>query len=151
MLRTPTFAVLALAVAAVGARGQEEDRNVFHHGDQLPWTEVRNGVRTAPLFGNPGAEGELFAFRLEASDGFEMAPHTHPVAEHMTVLTGRFFVGVGETFDRDTAVEYGPGSYVVIAAGVPAYMWVEGPTVVQVHGRGPLTTDFVTPPGGTRR
>ena len=66
----------------------------------------------------------------------------------MTVLSGNFFVGIGETWDREAATAYGPGSYLAIAAGVPAYMWVEEETVVQVHGVGPLATEFITPPEG---
>jgi len=137
--------ILAFVLAAHPAAGQTGD-NVFHPADAIPWGPAANGVRTAPLYGDPSAVGDPFTFRLEASDGFEMAPHTHPVAEHMTVLSGRFFVGVGKTFDRTRATGYGPGSYVMIAAGVPAYMWTEGPTVVQVHGIGPLVTEFVDPP-----
>lgn len=129
-----------------GGSMQEPSANVLYEGAALPWSEPSGGVRSAALYGSPQAEGEDFTFRLEVPDGFEMAPHTHPVAEHMTVLSGRFFVGVGETFDREAAVAYGPGSYVVIAAEVPAYMWAEGPTVVQVHGTGPLITNFLTPP-----
>lgn len=142
-----SFRILAVAsaVTAQAAAGQAGE-NVFHPGDAVPWGAEANGVRTAALYGDPRAEGESFTFRIEASDGFEMAPHTHPVAEHMTVLSGRFFVGLGETFDRSHATEYGPGSYVVVAAGIPAYMWTEGLTVVQVHGVGPLVTEFLDPP-----
>ena len=31
---------------------------------------------------------------------------------------------------------------------VPAYMWAEEETVIQLHGVGPLRTDFVTPGEG---
>ena len=94
------------------------------------------------------ADGEVFAFRLEVQPGFELGPHTHPVTEHMTVLSGRFFVGMGETMDKETGTAYGPGSYIAIAANVPAYMWVEEETIVQVHGVGPFSTQPVTPPQG---
>ena len=124
------------------------EENVFHEGDALPWGEPSNGMRYLALYGQSGAEGEAFVFRLEVQPGFELGPHTHPITEHMTVLSGNFFVGIGETLDREAATAYGPGSYLAIAAGVPAYMWVEEETVVQVHGVGPLTTDFITPPEG---
>ncbi|NIM50507.1 MAG: hypothetical protein GTO22_14865 [Gemmatimonadales bacterium] len=61
----------------------------------------------------------------------------------MTVMSGRFYVGIGEKMDRPAAREYGPGSYVVVAADVPAYMFAVGETVVQVHGFGPMTTTLV--------
>jgi len=124
------------------------DQNIFHQGDALPWGEPSNGMQYLALYGDSGAEGRSFVFRLKVQTGFELGPHTHPITEHMTVLSGRFFVGIGETLDREAATAYGPGSYLAIAAGVPAYMWAEGETVVQVHGVGPLATEFITPPEG---
>jgi len=118
---------------------------VFHRGDSLDWEDYGDGMRILSLYGQPSEPGASFAFRLEVDDDFEMPPHTHPVAEHMTVLSGRFFVGLGETMDRTAAAEYGPNSYIVVPAGTPAFMWTEGKTVVQVHGVGPFTTEFVDP------
>ena len=132
------------------AHAQDTAGNVFHDGESLPWGELSNGVRMLPLYGDPSADGELFAFRLEVHPGFNMGPHTHPVTEHMTVLSGRFFVGLGETMDKEAARAYGPGSYIAIAADEPAYMWVEEVTVVQVHGVGPFSTEFVEPPDSPR-
>ena len=140
--------VLAALVTASPAHAQDADGNVFHDGDSLPWGEPNDGVRFLPLYGDMSADGEVFAFRLEVQPGFELGPHTHPVTEHMTVLSGRFFVGMGETMDKETGTAYGPGSYIAIAANVAAYMWVEEETVVQVHGVGPFSTQPVTPPQG---
>ena len=56
---------------------------------------------------------------------------------------GRFFLGVGERMDREAAKAYGPGSYIANGPGVPAYMWVEEVTVVQIHGVGPFKTEEV--------
>ncbi len=122
------------------------EESVFHLGGALPWGEPSGGTRVLPLYGSATAQGRAFAFRLEVQPGFEMGPHTHPITEHLTVLSGEFWVGIGETMDRDAATAYGPGSYLAIAAGVPAYMWADEETVVQVHGVGPLTTDFIAPP-----
>lgn len=136
-------AILALATAPIHA--QDTAGNVIHDGASLPWSELNNGVRMLSLYGDPAVAGEQFVFRLEVHPGFAMGPHTHPVTEHMTVLSGRFFVGLGETMDRSAAKGYGPGSYIAVAADAPAYMWVEEVTVVQVHGVGPFTTEFVEP------
>ena len=146
-----TTSTLLLLIALVGAapvQAQDADGNVFHDGDALPWGDPNDGVRFLPLYGDYSADGEVFAFRLEVQPGFELGPHTHPVTEHMTVLSGRFFVGMGETMDKEAGTAYGPGSYIAIAANVPAYMWAEEETVVQVHGVGPFSTQPVTPPQG---
>ena len=136
--------LIGLLAGATAARGQQagadSSSNVLLEGSALPWIDAGDGVKIARLYGNSQEPGQPFAFRLIVPDGFEMGPHTHPVAEHMTVISGKFFVGIGRTLDRDAAQEFGPGSYVVIAADVPAYMWAVGETVVQVHGIGPLET-----------
>ncbi len=141
-----TLALSAFCIPAT-ARAQDTAGNIFHQGDAIPWGEPEDGVRYVALFGDMGTEGRSFVFRLEVQPGFELRPHTHPVTEHLTVLSGRFYVGLGETMDKEDATAYGPGSYIVIAAGVPAYMWAEEETVIQVHGVGPMTTEFVAPPG----
>ncbi len=146
-----TLAVLLTAFAAAltavpPLQAQDADGSVFHRGDSLPWGEPANGMRVLSLYGDPYQEGESFAFRLEVQSGFEMGPHTHPITEHLTVLSGRFFVGIGETMDREAATGYGPGSYLAIEAGVPAFMWAEEETVVQVHGVGPLVTVYIELP-----
>ena len=92
------------------AHAQDTASTVFHDGESLPWGELNNGMRMLPLYGDPSADGELFAFRLEVHPGFNMGPHTHPVTEHMTVLSGRFFVGLGKTMDKAAARAYGPGA-----------------------------------------
>ena len=129
----------------VPARAQDAGDNVIHDGESLRWSRLRGGVRFLSLYGDRDKRGEEFAFRLEMHPGFEASPHIHPVTEHMTVLSGRFFVGVGETMDKEAAKAYGPGSYIAIAPGVPAYMWVEEVTVVQIHGVGPFKTEEVGP------
>ncbi len=137
--------LIGLLAGTTAARGQQTDSssNVLLEGSALPWVDAGDGVRIAQLYGDSQEPGQPFAFRLMVPDGFEMGPHTHPVAEHMTVISGKFFVGIGRTLDRDAAKEFGPGSYVVIAADVPAYMWAVGETVVQVHGIGPLQTTAI--------
>ena len=140
--------VLFALLVAVPALAQDADGNVFHDGESLPWGEPNDGTRFLPLYGTFDAVGEVFAFRLEVQPGFELRPHTHPGTEHMTVISGRFFVGLGETMDKEAGTAYGPGSYIAIAGGVPGYMWADEETVIQVHGVGPFSTDFVTPPEG---
>lgn len=144
-LLAPASFVLLLAVPAHAqqAGSGAGAGNVLLDGTAIPYEQIAPGIGRAILYGDPAAEGQPFTFRLHIAESFEMGPHTHPVPEHMTVLSGRFFVGIGEVVDRSKAVEYGPGSYIVVDAGVPAYMWAEGETVVQVHGVGPLQTVMV--------
>src|SRR5690554_6058866 len=68
------------------------------------------GARFAVLEGNPGEPG-LFTLRIWMPDGFVIAPHWHPGVERVTILSGTFRMGHGETFDPDIAEPLGPGSH----------------------------------------
>lgn len=160
--RLPACVAATLLALLVGAPASAQDAeggarspadpdprgNVFHDGSALPWGEPSDGVRFLPLYGTDySAAGRPFAFRLHVQPGFELGPHTHPVTEHITILSGTLFVGLGEAMDREAATPYGPGSYLAIGADVPAFMWSEEATIVQVHGVGPFATQFVESPG----
>ena len=137
--------VVASAASLSGAAPQDSTGSVFHDGSALPRGDDYGGTaRFLPLYGNPSVAGESFAFRLEITGRFEIGPHTHPVAEHITVLSGTLNIGIGAV--EDVVTPYGAGSYVVIGTDVPAYMWSDSGTVIQVHGIGPFHTSFVGPP-----
>lgn len=101
----------------------------------------------APSVG-PGAqiavlEGDLkqaapITFRLKLPPDFTIAPHTHPLVERVTVLSGTFHLGIGETIDKTKATTYPPGGVTMIPAGVPMFAYTgDEETVVQIHGTGP--------------
>ena len=72
-------------------------------------------------------------------------PHWHPTDEHITVLSGTFVVGMGERFDERGGAELSSGGYAWIPAKMAHYAWSKGDTVVQVHGIGPFTINYVNP------
>ena len=51
------------------------------------------------LEGDPAREG-VFTMRLRLPDGFEVRPHWHTQVEHVTVISGTLYLGVGERYDR---------------------------------------------------
>jgi hypothetical protein len=57
-------------------------------------------------------EGDLktpvpFMFRLKVPAGGKIGVHTHPVVEHLTVISGTFNLGIGDTFDPAKATPLG--------------------------------------------
>src|SRR2546421_4928573 len=56
------------------------------------------GAKMAVLDGDPAKKGS-FTVRLQTPDGYKVAPHTHPTAERITVITGTFHLGMGDKFD----------------------------------------------------
>ena len=112
----------------------------------VKWTPRSNGISIAVMSGSPDTPGAPFVIRLKLADGTRVAPHWHPVDEHLTVLSGTFYMGVGEKFDEATAMALSTGTYAFMPKDVRHFGWTGVETVVQIHGVGPFKTYFVEPP-----
>ena len=102
------------------------------------------GAMMAVLAGDLAKEGP-FIFRLKVPDGFQVAPHFHPGIENVTVISGTFRIGMGETFDDSALRDLGPGSLIVIPPEDPHFVRTQGETEIQVHGVGPWAMTYVNP------
>ncbi|HTE43890.1 MAG TPA: cupin domain-containing protein, partial [Gemmatimonadaceae bacterium] len=88
-------------------------------------------------------EGSSFVIRLKLADGAKVPPHWHPIDEHVTVISGTFYMGTGETVDESAAVAMIAGAYALMPKEVRHFAWASEETVVQIHGVGPFKTFFV--------
>ena len=66
-----------------------------------------------------------------------LPPHYHPNDEAGTVLSGTFYTGMGNRFDKRLGHPLSARSYAFVPNGIRHFAWVEEPTEVQVHGLGP--------------
>jgi len=107
-------------------------------------TSLPKGSQMAMLEGDPAKEGP-FVMRIMLPDGMRILPHTHPKDERVTVLSGTLYLGLGEIFDVSTAKKLTAGSYGRTLAGQTHYGWVEGDTVLQLHGTGPWAVEYAKP------
>src|SRR5438270_13700686 len=110
---------------------------VLNPPDGLKWQagppSLPKGAQIAVLEGDPGKEGP-FVFRVKVPDGYRIPPHTHPKTERITVISGTFNVGMGETFDAQAAKPMPAGTYGYWEAGMKHFVWIKGETIVQFHG-----------------
>jgi quercetin dioxygenase-like cupin family protein len=103
------------------------------------------GAEAAVLFGDPSKEG-LFALRLKLPQGYRVPPHTHPVDEVVTVISGTFALGMGETADRDAAEPLPAGSFFALPPKTPHYVFIdEEETIIQISTIGPWGLTYVNP------
>jgi len=102
------------------------------------------GARVAVLEGDPSKAGP-FTMRLEMPAGYRIPPHFHPVDEHVTVISGAFQVGMGDTFDEGKLTTLPPGTFGVIPPGMRHFARADKATVVQLHGVGPWGLTYVNP------
>lgn len=150
-------AFVVIAVSALAASAAAQDARP-QHGSTLPgaiqWVpgppSLPAGARMAVLEGDPTQEG-IFTMRLSAPNGYKIPPHWHPAFEHVTVLTGTFHMGMGDTFDKAKGHALTAGAFGWMAPGVRHFAWTEGDTVIQVHGMGPWQLYYVNPADDPRK
>jgi quercetin dioxygenase-like cupin family protein len=102
------------------------------------------GAQLGVVEGDPTKPGP-YTMRLRMPDGYRLAPHTHPADEHVTVITGTFYVGMGEVFDASKATGLPTGTFAALAPGVRHFAFARGETVIQLHGIGPWQLTYVNP------
>jgi quercetin dioxygenase-like cupin family protein len=119
-----------------------------HRSDGLKWQDgpasLPPGAKLAVLEGDPTKNGP-FVMRIKLPDGYRLPPHTHPKPERVTVISGTFNLGMGDTFDASKGTAMPAGAYGTWPAGMKHYVWVKGETVVQFHGDGPWTITYLNP------
>jgi len=122
--------------------------------DRIKWQDgpasLPKGARIAVLEGNPTKEGP-FVFRLKLPDGYRVPPHTHPKTERVTVISGTFNIGMGNKFDQKATQVMPAGAYGYWPAGMTHFVWAKGETVLQFHGMGPWSIEYVNPRDDPRK
>jgi quercetin dioxygenase-like cupin family protein len=113
---------------------------------EMKWTSqgalATPGLEQLNLIGDPAKSGP-YTLRLKFPKGFKIAPHTHPDSREVTVLSGVFATGYGESFDGAKLKILPAGSFYTELANVPHYIEIEEDTVLQVSGKGPSGRNFV--------
>ncbi len=72
-------------------------------------------------------------------------PHRHPEDRIYTVMSGVFYIGLGDAFDETKLVAYPPGSVIVLPGDTPHFHWAKsGEYVTQVTAIGPLGLEYMS-------
>jgi uncharacterized protein (TIGR02246 family) len=119
------------------------------NGASLTWTDLTApgfapGVKLAVVHGNPAENGD-YAIRLQFPNGYQVPVHWHPKGEHVTVLSGTFNVGMGNTADPSQLRAYRAGDFIYMPARTPHYASARGPVTLQLHGMGPFQLNLGAP------
>ena len=140
---TPLLAAQS-SVSRAGRQATSPDVKILQPA-AMQWKSVPGyppGYQRAMLEGEADQPVEI-TYRVRLPDGFRFAPHVHPWNEHVTVLQGKWRLGIGNRFDVAKMTTLEAGSFVIIPAGVPHFILAEGQTIVHVHGVGPLGMTLV--------
>jgi len=119
--------------------------------DRKPFPAFPPSARLAVLVGEPSKPGP-YVIRVKVPDGVKLMPHKHPEDRIYTVMSGVFYIGLGDQFDGDKVKAYPPGSVVVLPGDTPHFRWAKsGEYVTQVTATGPLGLDYMDPDDDPRQ
>lgn len=113
--------------------------------DWKPFPAFPPSARLAIVVGEPTGPGP-YVIRVKVPSGVKLMPHRHPEDRVYTVISGVFYIGVGERFDSEKLQAYPPGSVIVLPGGTAHFHWARaGEYVTQVTAIGPLGLEYLNP------
>ena len=142
------FLLAVVSLVVISAVQPLTAQNAFTP-DQVKWGPappfIPAGAQLAVLEGNPmGASGD-YTIRLKMPDGYKIAPHTHPLRENVTVISGTLKVGMGDKWDDSKTMSFGAGSFAYLDPSMHHYAGAKGETVIQIHGQAPVQFNYINP------
>jgi quercetin dioxygenase-like cupin family protein len=113
------------------------------NGSRSPLSRLRSVSRCSSVSRQkPGP----YVIRVKAPSGVKLMPHKHPEDRIYTVMSGVFYIGLGDQFDGDKVKAYPPGSVIVLPGDTAHFHWAKsGEYVTQVTAIGPLGLDYLDP------
>jgi quercetin dioxygenase-like cupin family protein len=107
-----------------------------------PFPAFPLSARLAVLVGEPTQAGP-YVVRVKVPSGVKLMPHKHPEDRIYTVMSGVFYIGLGDRFDGDSVKAYPPGSVIVLPGDTWHFHWAKsGEYVTQVTAIGPLGLEY---------
>ena len=131
--------------------GQDAFRAILpEEVEWAPFPAFPPSVRLAVVVGEPSAPGP-YVIRVKVPSGVKLMPHRHSEDRVYTVMSGVFYIGLGETFHADQLHAYPPGAVVVLPGNTFHYHWAKsGEYVTQVTAIGPLGLEYHDPENDPR-
>jgi quercetin dioxygenase-like cupin family protein len=108
-----------------------------------PFAAFPSSARLAIVVGEPAREGP-YTIRVKLPHGTKMMPHSHPEDRMYTVISGIFYIGLGDNFDPEKLQAYPPGSVVILPGNTSHFHWAKsGEYITQVTAIGPLGLEYI--------
>jgi quercetin dioxygenase-like cupin family protein len=123
--------------------GQEAFRSILPEDiEWRPFPAFPPSARLAVVVGEPAQPGP-YTTRVKVPSGVKLMPHKHPEDRIYTVMSGVFYIGLGEQFDAEKLQAYPPGSVVVLPGDTWHFHWAKsGEYVTQITAIGPLGMEY---------
>jgi len=151
----PAAGDAAKPAAAAAKPAAAAPKHVIMTGADMKWGPAPDalpaGGQMAILDGDPGKAGMPFVLRAKLPDGYKIMPHWHPTDESITVISGTFQVGMGDTWSDSSLKDLKAGDYGRMGKTMRHFAQAKGDTVIQVNGVGPFAITYVNPKDDPRK
>ncbi len=124
--------------------GEGEFRAILSEDiDWKPFASFPPAVRLAVVVGQPMSSGP-YTIRVKVPHAEKLMPHKHPEDRVYTVISGVFYIGLGDEFDASKLEAYAPGSVIILPGNTAHFHWAKsGEYVTQVSAMGPLGLEYL--------
>ena len=100
-------------------------------------------ARPALVVGNP-SQKEPYTIRVKVPHGVKLMPHRHPEDRVCTVISGTFYIGLGDEFDPEKLQAYPPGAVIILPGYTSHFHWAKsGEYITQVSAIEPLGLEYI--------
>jgi len=111
----------------------------------VPLHKAKAGQWVERVWGDPEKAGEVFAIRIHNDAGYIAMPHVHPMDEHVVVIQGAWWFGMGTHFEPSALKEVKLGEFTIGPKNMPHFGWAKVETTIHVYGVGPFRSTLVDP------
>jgi len=135
------------ALSSMSALAADTDATYINPAD-IKWGDappvMPKGAKIAVLAGDPFKPGP-YVIRLAMPAGYKIAPHWHSQAENITVISGTFNLGEGDTVDKAHTHALKARGFHYLPAAAHHYAYTNTATVLQINGEGPFNITHINP------
>jgi len=111
--------------------------------DWKPFAAFPASVRLAVVVGQPLQDGP-YTIRVKVPRGVKLMPHRHPEDRIYTVISGIFYIGLGDQFDAEKLVAYPSGTVIILPGNTSHFHWAKsGDYITQITAIGPLGIEYI--------
>ena len=124
--------------------GQDVFRSVLPEDvDWKPFAAFPPSVRLAVVVGQP-SKPSPYTIRIRVPHDVKLMPHRHPEDRVYTVISGIFYIGLGEQFEPDKLQAFPPGAVIVLPGNTWHFHWAKSSDyITQVTAIGPLGLEYI--------
>ena len=137
MRRLVLVGIVAMLAGSAAQTGAKTPLNWGPGPPSLP-----AGAKLAVVSGNPAQPGP-FVIRLRFPPGYAVPPHSHPAAEHVTVVEGVLSLGMGSDPNRGRLHVLRKGRSIVAPANMVHHASTTQGATLQISSRGPFQVTYV--------